>query len=384
MSLSPAAIQRLRVSIEGEVESDLYDGAVVLVARHGEVGIHEAIGFADRSAARALRPDDLFWIFSTTKAFTNVLVLAAIDRGLLSPITKVVDVIPEFAGRDRFRTGLKGRVNVAHLMTHRAATSPTPWPLPYDQVKDLGRTIEAICEMDLVGVPGEKVNYSPCLCHALLGEIARRTLGAGRSFKAMLQEELLDPLKMSDTFLGTPSGLADRLVPVVAKFRPGGFFTPKDIEDTAAAASEGAELPWVGCLSTTGDMFRFAEMLRRGGELDGVRILSPAVLDMATTNQTGALLNDRYAKLVAEMHWDTWVANIGLGFMLRGQGLYQTFFGSTASPRTFGNYGAGSSQFWIEPERDLTFVCLTSGVLGEADNLRRFERLSDMAIAAAI
>jgi CubicO group peptidase (beta-lactamase class C family) len=55
-----------------------------------------------------------------------------------------------------------------------------------------------------------------------------------------------------------------------------------------------------------------------------------------------------------------------------------------ASAGTFGGYGAGSSQFWIDPERDLTFVCMTAGVLGEADNVRRFQRLSDMALAAAI
>jgi hypothetical protein len=55
-----------------------------------------------------------------------------------------------------------------------------------------------------------------------------------------------------------------------------------------------------------------------------------------------------------------------------------------ASPGTFGGYGAGSSQFFVEPERDLTFVCLTAGVLGEAENLHRFQNLSDMTIAAAV
>jgi CubicO group peptidase (beta-lactamase class C family) len=286
--LDPGGLSRIGASMQADVDMGLYDGGVILVARAGEVGLHEAVGFADRAAERASSLDDVFYIFSTTKAFTNVLILKSFDQGLLAPTTKVVDIIPEFAGTDRFRTGQKRNVSVAHLMTHRAALSPTPWPLPPMECRDLGRTVAAVCEMDIIGTPGERVHYSPCLAHVLLGELVRRTLGAGRSFNQTLREELLDPLGMHDTVMGAPAAWADRLVPVVAKFPPGGFFTAKDIEDTAAAAAEGAEMPWVGCVSTVADLFRFAEMLRRGGELDGVRIVSPAALELATTNHTGA------------------------------------------------------------------------------------------------
>jgi len=383
-TLDPRALARITERMEADVAADLYDGGVILVARDGEVGLHEAVGFSERATGRRAARDDVFWIFSTTKQFTNVLVLKAFERGLLSPITKVVDVIPEFRGSDRFRVGAKDRVSVADLMTHRAGTSSTPWPLPPSECSDLSRTVAAICEMDLVAPPGERVSYSPCLAHALLGELVVRTLGRGRSFTQTLEEELLDPLSMSDTRMGAPEAWADRMVPVVAKFPPGQFFHPQDIIDTADAAHEGAELPWVGCVSTVGDMFRFAEMLRRGGELDGERILSPASIAMAATVQTGDLVNERYNRIVAERGWQPWLASIGLGFMMRGSGLRQTFFGTMASPGTFGGYGAGSSQFFVEPERDLTFVCLTAGVLGEAENLHRFQTLSDMTIAAAI
>ena len=382
--LDPHALARIVERMEADVAADLYDGGVILIARHGEIGLHQAIGFSDRSTGRTAAVGDVYWIFSTTKQFTNVLVLKAFERGLLSPITKVVDVIPEFRGSDRFRVGAKERVSVADLMTHRAGTSSTPWPLPPQQCADLSRTVAVICEMDLVAPPGERVSYSPCLAHALLGELVVRTLGRGRSFTQTLTEELLEPLGMSDTRMGAPKAWGDRLVPVVAKFPPGQFFSPQDIIDTADAAHEGAEMPWVGCVSTVADLFRFAEMLRRGGELDGERILSPASIAMAATVQTGDLINERYNRIVAEKSWQPWVANIGLGFMMRGSGLRQTFFGTMASPGTFGGYGAGSSQFFIEPDRDLTFVCLTSGVLGEEENLHRFQTLSDMTIAAAV
>lgn len=381
--LDRRALSRITERMQADVDADLYDGGVIVVARHGEIGLHEAVGFSERATGRRAAVDDVFWIFSTTKQFTNVLVLKAIEQGLLSPVTKVVDVIPEFRGRDRFRVGAKELVSVADLMTHRAGTSSTPWPLPPMECADLSRTVAAICEMDLVAPPGRTVSYSPCLAHALLGEIVVRTLGRGRSFTQTLTEELLEPLSMTNTRMGAPAAWSDRLVPVVAKFPPGQFFSPQDIVDTAEAAHEGAEMPWVGCVSTAGDMFRFAEMLRRGGELDGERILSPASIALAATVQTGDLVNERYTRIVAEKGWQPWLASIGLGFMMRGSGLRQTFFGTMASPGTFGGYGAGSSQFFVDPERDLTFVCLTAGVLGEAENLHRFQTLSDMTVAAA-
>ena len=70
--------------------------------------------------------------------------------------------------------------------------------------------------------------------------------------------------------------------------------------------------------------------------------------------------------------------------MLAGDTLAPAMYGTLPSPRTFGNYGAGSTIFWVDPERDLTFVVLTSGVLAHAPNIQRFHRLSDMAAAAAL
>jgi CubicO group peptidase (beta-lactamase class C family) len=58
-------------------------------------------------------------------------------------------------------------------------------------------------------------------------------------------------------------------------------------------------------------------------------------------------------------------------------------FGTLASARSFGNYGAGTSLFWVDPERDITFACLTAGVMGHNANMRRFQKIGDMLIAAA-
>ena len=68
---------------------------------------------------------------------------------------------------------------------------------------------------------------------------------------------------------------------------------------------------------------------------------------------------------------------------MRGDAICHGLFGTLTSPRTFGNYGAGSSLFWVDPERQMTFVCLTAGVMNGVDNIERFQRLSDIAVSAA-
>ena len=382
--LDGEALERLTAAIEADIDAGTYDGAVVMLARHGEVALHEAIGWADRDAGRAARTDDVFRVLSLTKAFTNTLILRAISRGELSTATRVVDVIPEFGGSDRFRRARKERITVGHLLTHRSGLPLTPTPVPYEQLGNLDVTLDAIYELEPVSEPGGPVNYSPALNHALMGEILRRLSGDGIPMRELMQRDLFEPLGMTSTALGAPRAWADRLVPLKARFTAAGWLTEHDVEVLNDVITEEAEMPWVGGVTTAEDVFRLAEMLRRGGEYDGVRFIAPAVLDLATRNHTGAAPNELYARLAVANGWEVLPAFIGLGFMLAGEGLAPAMYGTFTSPRTFGNYGAGSTIFWVDPERDLTLVILTAGVLSHAPNIQRFHRLSDMAVAAAL
>jgi CubicO group peptidase (beta-lactamase class C family) len=58
-------------------------------------------------------------------------------------------------------------------------------------------------------------------------------------------------------------------------------------------------------------------------------------------------------------------------------------FGTLTSPNTFGTYGAGTTLFWVDPERDITFVCLSAGVMESNANIERFQKFSDIVISAA-
>jgi CubicO group peptidase (beta-lactamase class C family) len=379
----PAALQRLDDVIKKDIDSGLYDGANIILARHGQIGYEASIGWADKENNRRAAPDDIYRVFSLTKAFTNVMVLQAVDRGILSLTTKVVDLIPEFYGRDRFRSGRKDKINLGHLLTHRAGLVPTPCPLPYDQLGDMGAVVDAICQLDVTGEPGVTLNYSPTLNHVLMAEMVRRASGVDR-FKDLLQKNLFDSLGMSSSALGAPDAWADRYVPIKAKFPDGGWLSVADIEVMNDIINSQAEMPWVGAVSTARDVFKFAEMLRSAGKGAEGTTISSAMMEVATTNQTGDQPSDLYKALAEARGWQVPPANFGLGFALSGSGLYPSYFGPTTSPRTFGNYGAGSTLFWVDPARDVTFVCLTAGIMEESENLMRFQRLSTLAIAAAI
>ncbi|WP_028266038.1 serine hydrolase domain-containing protein [Arthrobacter sp. MA-N2] len=378
------ALSRLTDRIKFDVEAGDYDGAVIAIAHKGEIVAHEAIGYAERDTGRRAHTDDIFRILSLTKAFTNTLVYQAIELGLLSMTTKVVDVIPEFRSKDRFLNKRKDRISVTDLITHRSALPPTPEPVEYERLGSLEATIEAICSMDAIGDPGHTVDYSPAFNHALLGEMVRRVHGNSLSFGELLQRDVFEPLGMTNTALGAPEAWADRLVPLKARFEATGWLSAADIEILNTVLDEKAEMPWVGAVSSAGDVLRFAEMLRRGGELNGVRLIAPAILERATKNHTGTLINNWWIPMAQRRNWDVMPANLGLGFFIRGEGMHPSILGTLTSPGTFGNYGAGSTLYWVDPARELSLVCLTSGVMEESANIERFQRLSDMTVSTVV
>jgi CubicO group peptidase (beta-lactamase class C family) len=254
--------------------------------------------------------------------------------------------------------------------------------VPPEYFGDLARFVAAVCEQRLEARPGTRVRYSPLSAHAVLAEVVRRVDGGRRPFRHILAEDFFQPLRMTDTALGLRSDLAARRVPVVVRDRTKGFGDAASLEWHNMLIKEQTEIPAAGAVGTAADIFRWAEMFRCGGTLDGMRVLSLAVIALATANHTGTMsigLLD-YAR---EMYgWPDFPAYLGLGVNLRGEGMFPTPFGLTASPDTFGGIGAGSTLFWVDRTRDVTFVCLTAGLLEEGRSVERFQRLSDVAITS--
>ena len=143
-------------------------------------------------------------------------------------------------------------------------------------------------------------------------------------------------------------------------------------------------IPGAGSYATVFDLARFYQMWLNGGELNGVRLLSPAMVDLATTIHTGEMEDRIIEPMRVTMGWPKIPANRGLGFWLRGTGIFPTYFGSLASPRTFGHAGASSILAWADPARELVFVGLTSGLVEEPKSIGRWHLFSDLAQACVV
>jgi len=380
VGMDSSRLARISATIQADIDRRHYLGAVILIARGGTVVLHEALGFSDASGKTPLKKNAVFSIFSVSKSFTAVLTLQAIERGQFALTTKVSEVIPEFKG------GVRENITFYHLLTHTSGLPVMFQPAPDMYIDSLDEVIEIICnKVNSEAAPGEVATYAPMVGHALMGEAIRRTDPQKRRFRDIMQQELLNPLKLIDTSVGLRPDLKERHI------KPTWLFdkTPlrhkghSDFGTDGAFEEPDAEMPWVGIASTVSDLFRLAEMLRRGGELDAARILSPVTVERMLINRTGDKINQLYGKNAIARNWEPPPAYLGLGVSLRGEVICHHQFGTFTSPRTFGQHGQGSMLYWVDPARDVTFVCLSNGVLPEGANVERFQKLSDIAITAA-
>ena len=376
LGLDADRLERVFRTVEQQVANKEYFGGSFLVARRGRIAAARGIGMSDPSKNRSARADDVYCLFSTTKPLTATLLLQQVDAGRVRLTDRVADHVPEF--------GVHGKQNVtvAQVLTHTAgfATLAPDWPPP--SWGDWDGTIARICAQPVEHEPGKAVVYHALTGSWILGEISRRVDGRGRSFARMMAEDLFAPLGMKDTGIGIRPELESRRVPITATEKGGVPFPLEFLE--AFNELRRAEIPGGGAFSTVSDVARFYQMWLNGGALDGARLLSPALVDAATRNYTGSE-GDRFVDLVRFQHgWGPIPAVRGLGFWLRGEGIFHTFFGVLASARAFGHPGASSIMAWADPARDLIFVGLTAGLIEEGRHLLRMQQLADLVHGSVV
>lgn len=375
-----ARLARVQAAIDADIDGDRCHGVALKVTRRGQRVLDIIAGHADRQAGRALTADAVFATMSVAKQFTNVLALSLVERGLLKLHAPVAELIPEFG------TLGKERVNLFHLLTHTSGVMSAIPPVRPEVLIDLDKMLAYACGLPLESQPGERVNYSILLGHAIIGALCLRADGRGRSYTQMLQEDLFAPLGMRDTSLGPRADLLARLCPVRVAYSGIPALLPAAAVEGLGAllATPGCEVPGGGCITTASDVHRFAEMLRRGGELDGVRILSPAMLDFCTRNHTGALRNVLFDTFVGTRNWQACPATIGCGFFVRGEGNLPGPFSVMNSARAFGGFGAGSTGFIVDPERDLSLTLLSAGLMEDSYHFERMGAIAGLVLAAIV
>jgi CubicO group peptidase (beta-lactamase class C family) len=357
-------------------------GCQAVVARHGRVAYFRSLGHMDRERATPMADDAIFRIYSMTKPITSVALMSLYERGMFQLDDPVHKAIPEWRDQRVYVSG-EGDAMVTrepdrpmtfrHVLSHTGGLTYGMTRHPVDRAyaaagvaRGAGETlrtfVEKLAHAPLHYAPGTAwmYSYSTDVCGYLVEALS------GRRFDEFLRDEIFEPLGMRDTAFHVAPEKAQRLA---ANYERRPDKTLRLIDDPAASTylrepsffSGGG-----GLTSTTADYLRFCEMLRRGGELDGARILSRRTIDLMTKNHLpgGGTLADLAIGAFSETAYD------GVGF---GLGFAMTLSDVATGTPGVGDYywgGAASTIFWIDPKEDLVVIFMTQLMPSATFNFR--------------
>ncbi|WIV53147.1 serine hydrolase domain-containing protein [Amycolatopsis nalaikhensis] len=363
-----ARLSRIDAHFDRYVENGRLPGWLAVVSRHGRI-VHVGRGGArDVEAGLPVETDTLWRIFSMTKPITSVAAMMLAEEGLLELDDPISRWLPEFAAPRVFVKGsaLKpltepatSPIRVWHLLTHTAGltygfhhghpvdamyrAAGFEWGTPPGL--DLAACCERWAALPLVFQPGAEWNYS--VATDVLGRVVE--VVSGQPLDEFFASRIFAPLGMTDTgfVASSPSRLAALYVP-----DPGsGRAVRNDAFGRLGTSQPTCLSGGGGLVSSAADYWRFTEMLLRGGELDGERLLSPRTVSlMASNHLPGHVDLEAFGRpLFAEMPFDG--HGFGLGFSVLEDPVKAR---TLSSEGEFAWGGAASTAFWVDPDEDLT------------------------------
>jgi CubicO group peptidase (beta-lactamase class C family) len=376
------------------IEPGKIAGCQTLVARRGHVAYFTSLGYADRERALPVADDTIFRLFSMTKPITSVALMTLYEQGYFQLNDPVSRVIPEWRnhevwvsgeGADMVTRKPASPMTFRHVLSHTSGLSYGgglvalldeslrvklhPAEQAYvdrgvqrDRSETLATFVQKLARVPLRYDPGEQwmYSYSTDVCGYLVEAIS------GKPFDRYLQETIFDPLGMKDTAFHVAPENAARFA---ASYRRARDKSLRLLDDPAR--SQYLEKPAFlsgggGLTGTTADYARFCDMLRRGGELDGARVLGPRTIELMTRNH----LKDGKDLTQLALGAFSETAYGGVGF---GLGFATTLDEVAAGSMGAGDYywgGAASTIFWVDPVEDLYVIFMTQLIPSYTFNFR--------------
>ena len=353
VGVSSERLQRLSNTMQRYIDSDLLAGTVSLVSRNGKVIHIESKGWKNKENGEAMTDDSIFVIMSMTKPIVSTALMMLYEEGHFLLTDPISDWIPELKGKQvvieengtNYRMSAHRPITFRHVLSHTAGVDPSREVLTEKELALLPR--KATLEETLINRaplplnfhPGDDWQYGSSTDYVAL--LVERI--SGQSLVGYLQEKILDPLKMHDTSYIVPKDKIDR---VAAVYSPNGpnqtieLFRETEYRETTYFGGVA------GLSSTVSDYWRFSQMLLNGGELDGVRLLSPKTVNLMISNHSGE--NDVYIRGPGY--------TFGLGFGLVNDA------GTARDPLTPGTFswgGAWGTIFWIDPVENMIGIMMT-------------------------
>jgi CubicO group peptidase (beta-lactamase class C family) len=358
VGISSERLARIGEVLAREIAEDRMPGAVVAVARRGQLVYFEVFGYLDREAGTPMRKDAVFAIASMTKPIVSVAAMQLMEEGRMLMNMPVSTYLPELAGRAVATDSPGARTesavrqpNVQDLMRHTSGwVSPGRGTSALHDRYPTSRSshgpedhLAKLADLPLRYQPGTTFEYGPGF--DIVGLAIERI--TGQSMQAYLDARVFGPLGMRDTrFVLSPEQVARQ-----AQLLPVDPVTG----DAQTTRDQSQPLPFEcggGCLaSTAADYLTFAQMLLNGGTFGSTRVLGPKTVEYMTSDATGPDVDLSRLDLMASM--PAYGYGYGLGVAVRrGDGLGGT-------PGSAGSYmwgGAQGTYFWVDPEEELVVV----------------------------
>lgn len=358
-------------------------GAVCQIVDRGGTSYSRAFGLANVPAGTPMREDTLCQIASMTKALVSAGAMQLVQQGRLSLDEPIGDVLPELAhpqvitgfdedGMVQTRAAVRP-ITLRHLLTHTSGFGygfVQPPVLRY--YKSIGTPAAGslnTLRIPLLFDPGDRWEYGVSTDWVGLAIEAV----SGQKLGDYLAKNLFDPLGMKDTAFH-PELPADAAKVHIRAF--GDTFKTLPVYLGGGEFDSGGS----GLVSNAPDYARFLRMVLRGGELDGVRVLSPRTILSMSTNQIGSLRGGYMGTSMPE--YDRPFDNFpdqhtgwGLGFLINPEA-----GPNGRSPGSLAWAGIFNSYYWIDPAAGVAGVFMSQlSPFGDPGALAAFGTLERMA-----
>jgi len=368
VGMSSERLARLPEGMKALVDNGKLAGVVTMVSRHGKVVEFDATGKRDIASNAPMQKDSIFRIYSMSKPITGVAMMLLFEEGkwqLNDPVSKY---IPEFANLKVYATDANNnivmkdqvhQVTMRELMSHSGGftygifSGSAVDKMQRDaDVLNINNTldefIKRVAKLPLNSQPGTEWHYS--ISVDIQGYIVQKL--SGMPFEKFLEQRIFKPLGMVDTAFYVPKDKLNRFAEYYTYDKDGKLLVcaidgclNHDFSKVPTLSSGGG-----GLVSTATDYMRFCQMLLNGGQLDGVRLLSPLSVELMRSN----------------------VLAPNVPILAPGAGFGLDFAVYTDPVAAGGYYGKGSywwggaagTWFWIDPVNDLIVLGMIQQVSG--------------------
>ena len=399
LGFSSERLARITKLFQAAIDKGAIPGATLLVARQGQIVIFQPLGYQDREKRIPMKSDTIFRIASMTKPITSLAVMMLAEEGKIDLLAPVSQYLPEFkdlkVGVEKIdpSTGkpslsledAQRQMTVQDLLRHTSGLVYGPFGPglvheAYNQAdlfatnQTLAEFVTKLSKLPLAHQPGTVWEYS--MSTDVLGRIVE--LASGMPLDRFIEDRITDPLGMRDTAFYLTAAQVTRLAE--PQVDPA---TGKRLEVSSAENLTKEKQKWLSggghLLSTAPDYARFCQMLLNGGELDGVRLLSPKTIAVMTSDQLPPGIPRVDIGLKDQAPTPEMGQSFGLGFAVRTDVGHNPLSGSVGD---FFRGGAYGTYFWVDPQTKMFAMMMVQMPLAPSAYYRRAFR--EMVYAALL